>query len=64
MKPPSRSPLSYREFQTMSVPADIRVIADGECRRPGRTARQGEGRVLGGCDTMRRIEELLTRSRP
>jgi hypothetical protein len=48
--------------QTMSVSTDIRVIADGECRRSSRTA--WEGRVLGGCDTMKVIEELLTRSRP
>jgi hypothetical protein len=46
----------------MSVSADIRVIAEGECRSSGRTAR--EGRALGGCDTMKTIEELLTRSRP
>jgi hypothetical protein len=39
-----------------------RAGSDGECRNSGRAAR--EGRVLGGCDTMRRIEELLTRSRP
>ena len=48
--------------QTMSVPADIQVIAEGEDRSSGRTAR--EGRVLGGCDTITTIEELLTRSRP
>ena len=63
MEPPSLSPRS-RGMSPDNVGLSRYPSHRKRRSAVSQAARHGRARVLGGCDTMKRIEELLTRSRP